>query len=321
VDRIKQTFFSRYYRWDIEVGESCAPSARAELERRLPEISPSSWEARFELGGVYVAGTVASLDTQLHPPCRLEYYAPVTPLDQLSESYPRFDPGMIIYKDEDLGVAWKPAGLPTTAPRDQRVYNFQRYLSDHFGVRVHLPSRLDVAVAGLVLFSLSPRMNRHLQKAYDRKLIQKHYLAEVAGMQEGGYQLNSNIARDPKHSVLRRVVSEGGVPARTVVHGVTRYIRETSPYSLLHVELMTGRTHQIRVHLAGNGSPIVGDPYYGGEEAPEVRLVSYALRLYHPYKSTSMSIELPESVWPRWLSDVKRMAGRIEFSYREDKTP
>lgn len=319
VDRLTQTFFSRYYRWEIAAGEPVAAIAREELERRLPAIASESWPERFRLGGVYVAGRSASVETPIVPPCRLEYYDPVCPIERVAEVYPRFDPSMILYRDDDLGVAWKPAGLPSTPPRDQRLFNIQRHLSDHIGASVHIPSRLDVGVSGLMLFSLSARMNRHLQKVYDRKLMQKHYLTEIAEPWTGEACIRANIARDPRHAVLRRTVSEGGVSAITLVHGVTPFSREGSARALLHVEPVTGRTHQIRVHLASSGVPIVGDPYYGGIEAPEVRLVSYALRLYHPYKKTMISFELPESVWPRWLSEAERISGGFSFSYREER--
>lgn len=291
-----------------------------ELARRLPGIDPSSWARRFELGGVYLGGRETTPDAHITTSCRLEYYDPLYPIDKADEYFPAFKPEMILSMDEDIGVAWKPAGLPTTAPRDQQLYNFQRYLTEHLKRPVHLPSRLDTGVAGLLLFSLSPRMNRHLQKAYDKKLIEKHYIAEVVGVfAPEKIEIRSELARDPRHPVLRRVVAAGGESAHTVVQRVDAYNRGEMSYSLLQVEPFTGRTHQIRVHLAAEGFPIVGDPFYNGARAPELRLLSYALRLYHPYKRTMMTVELPKGAWPEWLVERVRISGPVSISYREDK--
>jgi 23S rRNA-/tRNA-specific pseudouridylate synthase len=320
LDRLTQSFFSRYHRWDITLQDGAATTVLEELARRLPEIESSSWVRRFELGGVFLGGRETTPDSPIATSCRLEYYDPLYPIDKADEYFPAFRSEMILSMDEDIGVAWKPAGLPTTAPRDQRLYNFQRYLTEHLKRPVHLPSRLDTGVAGLLLFSLSPRMNRHLQKAYDKKLIEKHYIAEVVGdFTPEKVEIRSELARDPRHPILRRVVSAGGESAHTVVQKIDAYKRVETSYSLLQVEPLTGRTHQIRVHLAAEGFPIVGDPFYDGEMAPELRLLSYALRLYHPYKRTMMTFELPKSAWPCWLVERDNCVRPLSISYREEK--
>jgi 23S rRNA-/tRNA-specific pseudouridylate synthase len=320
LDRLTQSFFSRYHRWDITLQDGAMTTVIEELARRLPDIDPSSWARRFELGGVYLGGRETTPDSPITTSCRLEYYDPLYPIDKADEYFPAFKPEMILSMDEDIGVAWKPAGLPTTAPRDQQLYNFQCYLTEHLKRPVHLPSRLDTGVAGLLLFSLSPRMNRHLQKAYDKKLIEKHYIAEVVGdFTPEKVEIRSELARDPRHPVLRRVVSAGGESAHTVVQKIDAYKRAETSYSLLQVEPLTGRTHQIRVHLAAEGFPIVGDPFYNGARAPELRLLSYALRLYHPYKRTMMTVELPKGAWPDWLVERVNLSGPFSISYREEK--
>lgn len=319
VNRLQKSFFSTYHRFEIVDEETRGLPCVELLSQMLPHLDPQSWRLRFALGGVYVAGQEAETSTPIVPPCRVEYYEPRYSLEDAPRHFPTFSPDMIVYQDDDVGVAWKPAGLPTTAPRDQRLYNFQRYLSDYLGRAVHLPSRLDTAVSGLLLFSLTSRMNRHLQRAYERKLIEKVYLAEVVGaFPEDVRDITSSLGRDPRHPILRTVVSDGGESAHTVVRRISTYDGEGGCFSLLQVEPLTGRTHQIRVHLASLGYPIIGDPFYNGVEAAELRLTSFALRWYHPYKQTLMTFELPQSAQAAWLRDrvLHSQSFRVEYRGR-----
>jgi len=318
--RVARSFFSAHRVWQIEAGEDVCSDLREELIKRLPHIEPSSWEEREALGGLYVAGRPATLRQAIVPPCRLEYYEPKLSLELLSSLYPPFREEMIIYQDDDLGVIAKPSGLPTTPARDQTRYNLWRYLTEHFGREVHLPSRLDTGVSGLLLCSFSERMNRHLQKAYDRKLLEKHYLAEIAGLPAwSSLRVERPLGRDSRHPVLRRCVEPGenGDSASTNLQVIATYKTSGEARALLQAEPLTGRTHQIRLHCQSEGFPIVGDPYYGGAESAALHLVSYALRIYHPYKKEVMTWELPVAMWPEWLNDINHKVGSYSIRYRE----
>ena len=313
VDRIRSTFHSR--QWSFECSETALSDATciAELARRLPHIDPSSWAERFKLGGVYLNGREATPETILSPPYRLQYFEPLDPLPLVGKRYPEFSPRFIVHEDEDLAVVFKPPGLPSTAPRDQRLYTMQRYLDDHFGRPVHLPSRLDAAVAGIIPVSLSPRMNRCLQRAYVNRSVEKYYLAEVDGVfPESREVLVSPIARDERHPILRRVTQEGGDDARTVVRVLGSLAG--GQRAILQVQPVTGRTHQIRVHLAYKGFPIVGDPFYGGSESTEIRLVCYELRFFHPFLGRALSIELPPALWSSWLRAAHEELGVLRLT-------
>jgi|GEM_PF-6871006 len=160
LERISASFFSSYWRWEIAAAELVEQTVEQELAKRLPHIGVSSWPARFELGGVYLGGKLVQRDATVVASCRLEYYEPRMALERVATFYPRFIEEMVLYTDEDCAVVYKPAGLPTTPARDQQRYSMQRYLEQHFGKPVHMPSRLDTAVSGVVLCSLSSRMNR-----------------------------------------------------------------------------------------------------------------------------------------------------------------
>ncbi len=301
--RIAASFFSSYWRWELQATEMLEATVEAELAKRLPHIAVSSWPARFELGGVYVAGAPATLGLQLIAPCRLEYYEPRMSVERVADFYPRFSSEMILFIDPDCAVVFKPAGLPTTPARDQQRYSMQRYLEQHLDQAVHMPSRLDTAVSGVALCSLSTRMNRYLQKAYDSRWIEKRYLAEVVGMPSWSTKsCEQAIERDPRHPVLRRCASTGGESARTRFFRVDSSERGGAVRTLLQAEPLTGRTHQIRVHCLYEGFPIVGDPYYDGIDDRELHLLSYGVKFFHPFRQEHVAVFTPANSLPEWLS-------------------
>jgi len=307
--QIARSFPSTYWRWEIGPDAETADTVEAELSKRLPHIDPSSWAERFELGGVYLAGRPAKFGQRVSLPCRLEYYEPKLPLERVAENYPVLPTESILFQDEDLAVIVKPAGLPTTAPRDQQRHHLQGQLQSLVGKPVHLPSRLDTGVSGVLLASFSSRMNRHLQRAYDARRVEKYYLCEVAGWPTWTERVcRASIERDPRHPVLRRcaVGAERGVPAVTRLRCLEKYEVHGQQRALLQAEPETGRTHQIRLHCQFEGFPIVGDPYYSDvEDGRDLRLVSYALRLFHPYRAEVMAWEFPKERLPDWLIRVK----------------
>lgn len=301
-DRIQKTFKSTRWVFTIVADEVVSSSCREELARRLPHIDESTWTERFDVGGVYINGQPAAAWDPIPPPCRLEYFELPGAPETWPDLYPKFSAEMVVWRDEDLAVVCKPAGIPTTAPRDQKRFCLQAFLDVHFGQAVHLPSRLDTGVAGLVPVSLSARMNRALQRAYERRQMRKTYLAEVSGeFPHEVLDLHARIGRDPRHIFLRCVVDSGGEDAHSRFRRLCTYVREGRRYSLLQVEPMTGRPHQIRVHLASLGYPIVGDPHYNGEDAIDLRLVSFGLGFYHPYAQREMEFELSLAQRPSWL--------------------
>jgi 23S rRNA-/tRNA-specific pseudouridylate synthase len=278
--------------------EPVSPTCIEELIKRLGHVDPSSWQSRFDLGGVYLAGRPAKPTDPVRPPCRLEYYEPRFNIERATEFFPQFRSEMILELDQDFGVAVKPAGLPTTPTRDQSRFNFQGYLSKHLGEAVHTPSRLDTGVSGLLLFSRSARMNRALQNAYEQKRVHKVYLALLSGSCNWrNYDVTHRIDRDDKHPVLQRVVEQGGELAHT--RFTTLYTGENQ--ALVVAQPLTGRTHQIRVHCAAEGKPIRGDPYYGGVADSALHLVSYGIRFFHPFHQEYKTYVLPQSWWPEWL--------------------
>lgn len=307
LERVAQSFTSYYWRWEITEDGGLPIKIEEELSRRLAHIDPCSWPERFGLGGVFLAGRTAHLGQLIQGPCRLEYYEPKVALEIVSESYPEFLAESVIYRDHDMAVVVKPAGLPSTAPRDQTRYHLQAQLERYFGQPVHLPSRLDTGVVGVLIASLSARMNRYLQRAYDARRIEKYYLCEVLGAPTWTEKVcEAPIERDPRHPVLRRCAEAGrsAESAMTRLRCVATNKVDGADTALLQAEPVTGRTHQIRLHCQYEGLPILGDPYYSeSSNTDTLRLISYAIRMHHPFRGELMTWQVPSNRLPLWLQE------------------
>jgi 23S rRNA-/tRNA-specific pseudouridylate synthase len=123
--------------------------------------------------------------------------------------------------------------------------------------------------------------------------------------------------------VLRRAVLEGGEEAHTSI-SVLFSCGEPGPngWSLMQAEPLSGRTHQIRVHCSSEGFPIIGDPFYwehdyGAFDSRGIRLASYAVRFFHPYRRELMTFQIPRAHRVPWLQEVEDMAGSVAIRYRE----
>jgi 23S rRNA-/tRNA-specific pseudouridylate synthase len=300
--RIRKTFFSKPWRRRFEEKDSCPRTVREALAEMVHHIAPESWAAREKLGGIYLNGQAAALRDPITAPALVEYFEPLYSLEEADKFYPTFEASYVVHQDDDLAIVYKPAGLPTMAPRDQRLYHLHASLERHFKRTVHLPSRLDVMVSGLVLASLSERMNRTLQRAFEKRTIEKFYLLESEGMCEPARQeVKASLARDPRHPVLRRVVARGGEKAHTSFTSIGSGSFEGVPTSLVCARPHTGRTHQIRVHASSVGLTIIGDDYYDGLPSDDLHLISFGLRLWQPYLRKTLEVYLPDALCPRWI--------------------
>lgn len=165
-----------------------------------------------------------------------------------------------LYENEDFIAFDKPAGLPCVPDRHQGASLFSCYTQQHPGALV--VHRLDKLTSGVNIFAKHPQAHRQLSALFEHRKIDKHYLAIVR---------NSFIG-DPKVVRAPLAVRKGSALVEITPRGKTSEThffckQNFLHYALLHCVPKTGRTHQIRVHAASIGHPIVGDPLYGDNHA------------------------------------------------------
>ena len=170
----------------------------------------------------------------------------------------------VVHEDDDLLVIDKPAGLvvhPGAGNPDGTLENALRHRHPHLeGVPRHgLVHRIDKDTTGLLVVALSERAHARLTAQIEARTMGREYHALVAGTFTAGGTVDAPIGRHPRDR-KRMAVVDGGRPARTHYRVAERFAAHT----LLRVTLETGRTHQIRVHMASIRHPLVGDPVYGG---------------------------------------------------------
>jgi 23S rRNA pseudouridine1911/1915/1917 synthase len=201
----------------------------------------------------------------------------------------------VIYEDDHLLVINKPAGVvahPTYKQTSGTVLNgLLWHVRDRGSITPGILTRLDKDTSGLMVVALSPGVHAAMQRDAAAGRMRKEYLAAVTVTPDpSSGTITLALARDPLDR--RRVVpSADGAPSET------RYeVLSTSPHgALVRCELVTGRTHQIRVHLSARGWPIVGDRVYGTADDRIGRQALHAWRVAmpHPVTSAAMSFVAP----------------------------
>jgi len=268
------------------------------LVQRIPTLTRSAVQRLIDEGEVLVNGR----------PTRASYHP--APGDAVTVHVPAAEPTLpqpeplplnVVYEDEDLLVIDKPAGLAvhpgagrtsSTLVNALLAYRPEIARADLDPQRPGIVHRLDRETSGLLVVAAHREAQAALQAMFKRREVHKVYLALVHGalFPERG-AIEAPIGRDPVHRRRMAVVAEGSRYARTEYR-----VREMlADSTLIEVTLVTGRTHQIRVHLASIGHPVVGDRVYGRRReaiaTPRQFLHAWRLSFEHPVRREPMSFE------------------------------
>lgn len=206
----------------------------------------------------------------------------------------------ILYEDNDLAVVVKPCGMvvhPAAGNEDGTLVNALLYHLDTLGgiggeLRPGIVHRLDKDTSGLLLVAKNDAAQLTLSRQLADRAMEKHYRALVEGiLREDSGLIDAPIARH-RTDRKRMAVDPAGRPSQTEWTVLCR----GKGCTLLDVHILTGRTHQIRVHMKSIGHPVCGDPIYGlphGARVPRLMLHAYSLSFTHPTTGERMTFTAP----------------------------
>lgn len=264
------------------------------LSTRFPELSRTYLQWLISEGHVSVneAAVKKSAKVQTGDEVEVEF-VPTNELDLEPENIP-LD---ILYEDEHLLAINKPSGLVVHPGPGNWKGTFVNALLYHCKtlecqdeLRPGIVHRLDKETSGVLLAAKTNIAHAKLTQAFSERKIKKQYIAICCGTPPMA-TIDAPIARHPTQRKLMAVPESGGKPARTHL----RVVASNATMSLLEIDLETGRTHQIRVHLKHAGFPLVGDEVYGKKVGGIERPMLHAQRLefVHPITAESLVIEAP----------------------------
>lgn len=280
------------------------------LARTVPELTRSGAQKLLEDGAVECGGEPVKKNRKTIPG---EVYIVALPAPAPVEALPQNIPLDVAYEDEDVIVVNKPVGMvvhPAAGHPDGTLVNALLYhcgnsLSGINGkLRPGIVHRIDRDTSGLIIAAKND--GAHLSLAgqlEDHSLYREYHAIAVGGFREDGGTVDAPIARRPADRKRMAVDRERGKRAVTHWEVLERY----SGYTYLKCRLETGRTHQIRVHLASLGHPLLGDTVYGAKK-PYPGLAGQCLHakklsFAHPRTGRRVEVECP---LPEWFEAVRK---------------
>ena len=231
------------------------------LARALPQYSRARLQSWIEAGAIQVDGRRLRAKDKVVGGERVQIEAQLEVDEQVAAEA---IPVEVVFKDRALFVINKPPGLvvhPGAGNARHTLQNALLALDPKLAVvpRAGLVHRLDKDTSGLLVVARTPEVHTTLVAALAEREVERHYIALCSGVMTGGGTVDEPIGRHRSQRTKMAVRTDG---RPSVTH--YRLMKRFRAHTLLHVELESGRTHQIRVHLAHIGYPVVGDPVYGG---------------------------------------------------------
>ena len=268
------------------------------LQEKLPEFSRSRVQQWIKAGRVRVSGGIVSKPSYLLGAVESIEVEPQAPPALRAEAEDL--PVEILYSDDDVIAVNKPAGMVVHAGAGCHSGTLVNAVLHHFGSlstaggeeRPGIVHRLDRYTSGVLLVARNDAAHRSLQEQFMNRSVEKHYLALVQGsMRPDEGKILKPISRDPVRRIRMTTRSGEGRTAHTEY----RVLRRCDNYTYLDVRIATGRTHQIRVHLASVGHPVAGDTLYGARatELGRYFLHSYRISFDSPATGARVTVEAP----------------------------
>ncbi len=270
---------------DVVVPEAIRDRLDRVLPRLLAGISRGQARRLIAAGAVFLDGKRCRIASRIVRP-GAHIRVATMPLDRAAPN-----PAVLFENDALLAVD-KPPGMPSAptqlAAAGTALDEVQRQLRRQRGqlVRLRAVHRLDRSTSGVLVFAKSAAAAAFFSRAFREQQVEKIYLAWVHGVpadEEGEIDLPLRVRGN------RAVVARNGKPAFTQ----WRRLRAARNLALLEVRPRTGRMHQVRIHLAAAGHPVVGDKEYGSPPAPRLMLHAWKLVLPDPQTGTQIAIEAP----------------------------
>lgn len=225
----------------------------------------------------------------------------------------------ILYEDEHLACVNKPYGLvvhPGAGEEDETLvhhilWRFDRVAEGSDPLRPGIVHRLDKDTSGVMVIAKSEEAYTGLIELFKSRDVDKRYDAICHGVIRSGGAIDSPIGRDPRRRTQMAVNVHPSKPAHTIYEPVLGFRDAT----LLKVRILTGRTHQIRVHLQSIHHPIVGDPIYGVKKDRNGKLLLHSASLTFPHPVTGETIHAEAPMPERLLSFVRKEKGDLCIKY------
>jgi 23S rRNA pseudouridine1911/1915/1917 synthase len=279
------------------------------VQARFAEHSRSRVQDWIRAGRVFVNASVAKASYIVREGDAINVEpAEAPPLKAFAEDIPL----EVLYADADVVAINKPAGMVVHAGAGRHsgtlvnavLHRFRELSSVGGEERPGIVHRLDRDTSGVVLVARSDRAHRALAEQFAARTVEKTYVALVQGIvkQEHGH-LRAPIARDQ----LRRTRMTTRAGQGREAHTEYRVLRRFQKHTLLEVDIHTGRTHQIRVHLAGIRHPVAGDTLYGAAGTPHGRFFLHARRIAFTSPATGerLAVEAPlPAELEAWLAEL-----------------
>lgn len=212
----------------------------------------------------------------------------------------------ILYEDNHIIVAVKPQNVPSQADNSGDM-DFLSQIKEYVRVKYNKPGeayiglvhRLDRPAGGLMVFARTSKAAARLQKQLMNGSFKKEYYAAMTGNIAPNNTLNGWLVKDEKTNISAVVPKE--TPGGKYAELSYEIVAQEGGYSLLRINLVTGRAHQIRVQMAHAGAPLVGDRKYGGAQNDYLCLWACALEFTHPVKKEGMGFYCPPPAYSPWV--------------------